>query len=430
MTLRGSQSALTAIAALVLAAAAVGATAAPPTARLAGAPPPLVERQPWTATVLVRQNGRPLRRASVAVVVRESSFQTSFRARAAGVGRYRARVVFPYAGRWTVSARVNGRARRLATVTVAARVALREPFALDLEPNGTLVIANGRAHNVLQADMSGRLTVFGGNGRDGFGGDGGPATAATLGFPIELAADLHSDVYVVTAHRVRLIDYDTRTISTFAGTGEDGYSGDGGPATAARLGGPIALAVGPDGDLYIAEYAGRIRRVDHETNVITTFAGIGREESSGDGGPAAAAGIDRPHGLAVAADGTVYVADTYGNRIRRIDGRTGIITTIAGPEGLLRPVHVTLGPDGSVYFNEADSHRVRRIDASGRISAVAGNGDPTSSGDGGPATSAGLSAPADVAVAADGTLFIAELHGTRIRRVDGRTGVITTLVRP
>jgi streptogramin lyase len=163
--------------------------------------------------------------------------------------------------------------------------------------------------------------------------------------------------------------------------------------------------------------------------VITTFAGIGREESSGDGGLATAAGIDRPHGLDVGADGTVYVSDTYGNRIRRIDPRTGIITTVAGPDGFLRPIHVNVGPDGSLYVDEHDSHRVRRIDPSGRVTAVAGTGQPATSGDGGPAASAGIAGPSDVAVGADGTVYIAELDGTRIRRIDPRTGVITTFVR-
>ena len=417
-----------AIGVLALAACASGAAAAPPTVTLAAHPPALEERQAWTATVVVREGARPLRGVQVGLVIRQSNLSRTFRARAVGPGRYRARVVFPYAARWTLLARVGTRLHRLATVAVGARVALREPFALDLEPAGTLVIANGRAHNLLRADARGRLTVAAGNGRDGFGGDGGPARAATVGFPIDVAVDLHGDVYVVTAHRVRLIDGETGVISTFAGTGEDGYSGDGGPATAARLGGPIALAVGPDGDLYIGEHAGRIRRVDHETHVITTYAGIGREESSGDGGPATAAGIDRPHGLAVARDGTVYVADTYGNRVRRIDARTGVITTIAGPDGFLRPVHVNLGPDGSVYVDEHDSHRVRRIDPSGRITAVAGTGRPDTSGDGGPATAAGVNGPSDVAVAPDVTLYIAELDAARIRRVDARTGVITTFV--
>jgi outer membrane protein assembly factor BamB len=417
-----------AVPALVLAACATGAAAAPPTVRLASAPPALVERQAWTAAVVVRKDGRPLRDARVAIVVRQGGTQASFRARSAGPGRYQARVVFPYAARWTVSARVGTRTYRLTNVTVAARIALREPFAIDLTPGGNLVIANGRAHNVVEADASGGLTVLGGNGRDGATGDDGAAADARIGFPIDLAVDLHTDVYVVTAHRVRLINYQTGVITTFAGTGENGYSGDGGPATAARLGSPIAVAVGPDGDLYIAEHAGRIRRVDHETRVITTFAGIGREESSGDGGPATAAGIDRPHGLAVAADGTVYVSDTYGNRIRRIDARTGIITTVAGPEGFLRPIHVNVAPDGSLYVDEHDSHRVRRIDPGGRVTTVAGTGLPETSGDGGAAASAGVNGPSDVAVAADGTVYIAELDSARIRRVDPRTGVITTFV--
>jgi streptogramin lyase len=340
---------------------------------------------------------------------------------------YRARVVVSQPGDWRLSARIGRRSFALTTIDVrSAGALLVEPFRVALAPDGSIVIPNGRGHDVLRL-RNGRLERIAGNGRDGFEADGVAATATAVGFPIDAAVAPNGDVYVVTAHRIRRIDAATGTISTFAGTGIDHYGGDGGPATAAHLDAPIAVAVGPNGDVFIAEARGRIRRVAASTGLISTFAGVGRNASSGDGGPATAAEIDRPHGLSVAPDGTVYVADTYGGRIRRIDAATGTITSVVSGLTTL-PVHVAVAPDGSLVVAEAQGAVVSRIGPTGARTRVIGTGRRGSGGDGGPALRAFIEEPAGVAVAADGTIFVADLDGRRIRRV-ARDGRVTTIGR-
>jgi streptogramin lyase len=187
------------------------------------------------------------------------------------------------------------------------------------------------------------------------------------------------------------------------------------------------VAVGPGGDVFIAEARGRIRRVDASTRVISTFAGVGRNASSGDGGRATAAEIDRPHGLGVGPDGTVYVADTYGGRIRRIDPSTGTITSVVSGLTTL-PVHVVVAPDGSLIVAEAQGAVVSRIAPNGTRTRVIGTGREGSSGDGGQAVRALVEEPAGTAVAADGTIYVAEVDGRRIRRV-APNGRVTTVGR-
>jgi streptogramin lyase len=330
----------------------------------------------------------------------------------------------PGPGDWRLTARVGKRAFPLRTVAARSRGApLRDPFRVAVALDGSLVIPNGRNHNVLRL-RDGTLEVLAGNGREGYETDGVPATSTAVGFPIDVAVGPDGDVYVVTEHRVRRIDWASGTIAAFAGTGVDGYTGDGGPAIAAQLDRAVGVAVDAAGNVFISEYAGRIRRVDGATGRIETYAGVGREESSGDGGPALAAGIDRPHGLALARDGTLYVADTYGGRVRRIDASTRTITTLAS--GLATPTHVAVAPDGSVYAAETQGHVVRRIAPNGTVTAFAGTGIPGDSGDGGPAVRAGLDGVTGVAFGPDGSTYVSEVDGRRIRRIDA-SGRITTV---
>ena len=364
--------------------------------------------------------------ARLRVVATSPAGTTSATARRTG-HTYRARVVVSQPGDWRLSARIGRRSFPLTTIDVRSPGAtLVEPFRVALAPDGALVIPNGRGHDVLRL-RDGRLERIAGNGRDGFEADGVVATSTAVGFPIDAAVAPNGDVYVVTAHRVRRLDAATGMISTFAGTGTDHYDGDGGPATVANLDAPVAVAVGPDGDVFIAEARGRIRRVDAATGVISTFAGVGRDASSGDGGPATAAEIDRPHGVTVAPDGTVYVADTYGGRVRRIDARTGTITSVVSGMTTF-PVHVAVAPDGSLLVAEAQGAVVSRIAPTGARTRVLGTGREGSTGDGGQATRALIEEPAGVAVAADGTIYVAEVDGRRIRRVTPN-GRVTTIGR-
>jgi streptogramin lyase len=233
-------------------------------------------------------------------------------------------------------------------------------------------------------------------------------------------------VYVAANNRIRRIG-SGGSVTTVAGTGVQGHSGDGGPATSAQLDFPTGVAIGPDGDLFISEVRGRVRRVDVATGVISTYAGLGHDASSGDGGPALTAEIDRPHGLAVARDGAVYVADTYGGRIRRIDPSTRRITSIATGLSTL-PVHVAVAPDGSVLVVEAQGAVVSRIAPDGTRSPLVGTGVRGSTGDGGTAARARIDEPAGVAIAPDGTIYVADLDARRVRRIDP-AGRITTIAR-
>lgn len=390
------------------------ASAAPPRVSLAAAPAEVTAATPFTVRIVVRNT-----RARVTVVASSAGRTVS-----APVARGRATLTVPGPGDWRLTARVGKRVFPLRTVAARSPGApLRDPFRVAVALDGSLVIPNGRNHNVLRL-RDGRLEVLAGNGREGYETDGVPATSTAVGFPIDAAVGPDGDVYVVTEHRVRRIDSASGTIAAFAGTGVDGYTGDGGAATTAQLDRAVGVAVDAAGNVFISEYAGRIRRVDAVTGRIETYAGVGREESSGDGGPAIAAGIDRPHGLAIARDGTLYVADTYGGRVRRIDASTRTITTLAS--GLATPTHVAVASDGSVYAAETQGHVVRRIAPNGTVTAFAGTGIPRDSGDGGPAVRAGLYGVTGVAFGPDGSTYVSEVDGRRIRRIDA-AGRITTV---
>lgn len=240
-------------------------------------------------------------------------------------------------------------------------------------------------------------------------------------------------------------------LGIFAGTGIGGYGGDGGPAGEAQLGGPQAIAVGPDGSLFIGDVGydidnRRIRRVGPD-GVITTVAGGGNPaDGLGDGGPATQARLAAPFGIAVGPDGSLFIADTVNIRIRRV-GPDGIITTVAGggdPQNypgdggpatatvISDPYGIAVGPDGSFFFAEPLGSRVRRVGPDGIISTVAGRGGMcatspwTFCGDGGPAGQAVLNAPYGVALGPDGSLFIADTGNSHIRRV-APDGIMTSV---
>jgi streptogramin lyase len=380
----------------------VGSTAVP-RVRLVSVTAGARAASPLTVTLRIRGSA-----GRVTVIASSAHGTRSAVARRSGTAA-RARLVLPLPGDWRLSARLGKRTFALRTVDVrSAGADLVDAFRVALAPDGSIVIPNGRGNNVLRL-RNGRLDVI-----------------APLEFPIDAAVARNGDVYVVAGNRVHRID-GGGTVSAVAGTGAEGYSGDEGPATAARLDAAVAVAIGPDGDLFIAEARGRIRRVNAATGLISTYAGAGRNASGGDGGPALAAEIDRPHGLTVAPDGVVYVADTYGGRIRRIDPVTRTITSVVAGLTTL-PVHVAVTADGSVLVVEAQGAVVSRISPDGARTPLIGTGVRGSSGDGGAALRARIDEPAGVAVAADGTIYVADLDARRVRRVDS-SGRITTIAR-
>ena len=279
-------------------------------------------------------------------------------------------------------------------------------------------------------DVNRIITTVAGNGSQSYSGDNGPATEAGLSKPQDVAVGPDGSIYIADRDNRRIRKVDTSgIITTVAGGGSSGL-GDGGPATEAWLYYPFGVAVGSDGSIYIADYYNhRIRKVD-PSGIITTVAGNGSRGYSGDGGPATEAGLYYPFGVAVGPDGSIYIANFYNRRIRKIDP-FGIITTVAGngsvafsgdggpatEAGLYYPFGVTTSPDGSFYIALNYGNRIRRVDPSGIITTVAGNGSGVFSGDDGPATKAGLSAPSGVAVGPDGSIYIADRDNHRVRRV-------------
>jgi cellulose synthase/poly-beta-1,6-N-acetylglucosamine synthase-like glycosyltransferase/sugar lactone lactonase YvrE len=287
--------------------------------------------------------------------------------------------------------------------------------------------------------------------RKGYAGDNGPAINAWLDTPGGIVVSSSGDIFFADSnnHVVRRID-PQNNISTIVGNyaAGSGFSGDLGPATSAQLDTPDGVSVAPDGDLVVADsHNDRVRRIDKQTSTITTIAGNGQSAYNGDDKPAVDASLNNPSGVAAAPNGDIYIADTLNYRVRMIDHATGFIHTIAGegtPGGdddsdvgdngpavrshLNMPSDVALAPNGDIYIADMHHQRVRRIDARTRvITTVAGNGRWGNTGDGGPATQASLAGPAGIAVVPDGngklTIFIADYYNGRVRAV-GPDGVI------
>ncbi|PCH67244.1 MAG: hypothetical protein COC01_06190, partial [Bacteroidetes bacterium] len=283
------------------------------------------------------------------------------------------------------------------------------------------------------------ITTIAGTGTAGYSGDGGPADSAALYNPARVFVDAAGNIYIAdyNNHRIRLIDT-SGVISTIAGTGTPGFSGDGGSATTAQLNQPSGVHVDAAGNIYIADNSNnRIRFID-TSGVISTIAGTGTPGFSGDGAAAVSAQLNDPGGVVVDAAGNIYIVDGLNNRIRLID-TSGVISTIAGTgtagfsgDGgpatsaqINYPAGVDVDLAGNIYFADWDNHRIRLIDTSGVISTFAGVGTVGFSGDGGPATSAQLNYPGEVHIDAAGNIYIAD-DNNRIRLID-TSGVISTI---
>jgi streptogramin lyase len=304
-----------------------------------------------------------------------------------GSGRFRTRLVFPSAGRWTLEARLGTQRLALGAVAVLARAAdLDEPFAVAVEADGRVLVADRAGNRVVRIE---------------------PATAAKSVVaeahePLDVAVGPDGAIDVVSDEQVLRVGPSETTV------------------VAAGFSGATGVSVDNRGNVFVAEYENRIKRVDAATGAVTTIAGNGRPGFAGDGGPATRALVFHPHGL-VYAGASVIVADTENDCIRSIEP-DGTIKTVAPVE---TPLHLAAAPNHTLYV--ATPTKIVRVEVeAGRVSTAAGGG---SGGDGGPATRARVDGANHVATAPDGSFYFTEFTARTVRRVDARTGVITTIAR-
>ncbi|MHB8718512.1 MAG: NHL repeat-containing protein [Candidatus Dormibacteria bacterium] len=319
----------------------------------------------------------------------------------------------------------------------ATKAQFNEPCSLALDHSGNLYIADTGNNRVRRVGTDGTLTTLAGTGAFSHSGDGGPATQAAIAAPTGLCLDAfgHLDVVEHGQSTVRSIDLSTGVITTIAGeAGNPGFSGDGGPATAAQLDYPQDISCASDGTLYVADSGSfRVREIS-TSGVISTLAGNGNQGSTGDGGPSTSAEVGYMYGIAAGASGDVYLSDSPFNRVRLI--RNGVITTVVGDgtpgysgDGGVPSSAEVNNPSGLSYDNGvlyvADEYNQRVRAVSSLITTVSGNGTIAWGGDGGPATDAQLRGPADVALGGDGSMYIADAFNDRVRRVSPE-GIVTT----
>ena len=313
----------------------------------------------------------------------------------------------------------------------ALSATLNEPRDTAIGPDGSIYLTDTFNNRIRRIDeVTGIITTVAGTGSDVYNGDNIPATQASLKWPHDVTVADDGTLYIADSdhHRVRRVDADTGIITTVLGTGRSGTSGDNGLGTKALLKKPKSVAL-YGGGLYVADLSNRVRRLDLATGIVTTVAGNGAAGYSGDGGPATLARLNTPQRIAIDSTGSIYIADTGNNRIRRVDGTTGIITTVAGTgvagfsgdngQGkaarLKAPRGVTLEGDGTLYIADSGNNRIRKLDlASGVITTIAGSAKGFS-GDGGPASAARFTNPRGLTVDAAGRLIVCDTLNSVIR---------------
>ena len=331
----------------------------------------------------------------------------------------------------TVAGRIQKTESRAKTVSPA-------PMAegVDGDPLAESDTVNSDAFTQ-QTDLSGtvRYVATGPAPAKRFSGDGGSADQALLNFPTAVVVDRAGHLYIADTlnHRVRRVEAGTGLVMTIAGVGQPRYFGDGRLAVDAGLNEPAALAVSDEGVLYIADQSNnRVRAVDLTTGVICTVAGTGTAAYNGDAVAAVETGLAGPSGLALASDGTLFIADSFNGRIRAVDPDTGLIRTVVGDGGeyryqgpdeppsssLSRPSGIALDEQGDLFFTDSDNHLVRRWDrTTGRIERIAGVGVAHYGGDEAAALEAGLSYPFGIVMDRAGHVLVADTFNHRIREI-------------
>ncbi len=317
----------------------------------------------------------------------------------------------------------------------AALAQIDNPFGLTRGPDGALYFCEYTGQRIRKVTPDGLIHTVAGTGAKGYSGDGGPALQATFNLPHELRFDAKGDLFIVdmTNHAIRKIDMKTGLITTIAGNGKPGYSGDGGPAVQAQFKQPHSLQFGPDGGLYICDIGNHvIRKMDMVTGVISTFAGIGKAGSTPDGSAIAGTALNGPRSLDFDKAGNLWLCTREGNQVFKFDLAAGKIHHIAGTgkkgvtgnggpakeATLSGPKGIAIDSEGNVWLADCESHTIRLVEAkSGNLQLIAGSGQKGGGGEGDP-LKCGLARPHGVYVDADGSVFIgdSETHQVRVLR--------------
>lgn len=329
-------------------------------------------------------------------------------------------------------------------------MSIRQTRREFLQVGAALIVRPGLGPQV----QAGRVITIVGTGVRGSASEGETVDRAQINNPFHLVFGPDGNLYWSDFGTNRVLREDVRTkkISVVAGNGTKGYSGDGGPAKSAQLNGPHEVRFDGKGNLFIVERDNAIvRRVDMKSGIVSTVAGIGKPGYSGDGGPATKAQFNQPHGINLDRSGNLYICDPLNNRLRRVDAKTGIVTTFAGngqdgrapDEGTLTgtplagPRSVEFPKDGKIYLALREGNGIFTLDPKqNRVKRIAGTGESGYTGDGGPAMSArfggsapgGLTGPKGLVISDDGIMFVADCENHVIRRIDLRTGIISTAV--
>ncbi len=321
----------------------------------------------------------------------------------------------------------------------AAKAQLDNPFGIVRGPDGALYVCDTMNHVIRRIARNGVMTTVAGSGKKGYAGDGGIATKAELNEPYEVRFDKSGNLFFVERmnHVVRRVDRRTQMISTIAGTGGPGFSGDGGPASQATMNQPHSIQFDKNGDLFICDILNhRIRKVEMKTSIITTFAGTGEKKATPNGAKIVGTPLNGPRAIDFDRQGNLWLALREGNAVYKLDLKAGTIhhvagtgkngftgnggpaklATLSGPKGL------SIAPDGNVYLADTESHSIRMIDVKkGRIKLVVGTGEKGNSfngicADGDPLRCL-MARPHGVFVDRDGTIFVGDTEAHRVRMI-------------
>jgi len=319
---------------------------------------------------------------------------------------------------------------------------------------GALAVAASIGLHAQDSPSAGIMTSAAGTGKKGFVGDGGPARQALLDQPFHCELDERGNLYIAEAgnHCIRKVNLKSGTITTVAGTGQKGYTGDGGPATKATFNEPYSVVVDKDDNLYITDRLNAVvRKVDGKSGMVSTIAGTGKKGYAGDGGRGVDAQLREPNDAVLDGKGGLLIADVADWRIRRLDLKTGIITTFAGvgkmpvkqkskidraatgdggPAAKATVVGaraVCVDGKGNTYICEREGSAVRKVDSQGIITTIAGTGEWGYSGDGGDAKQAVFAGPKGIRCDAAGNIYVVDCENHCIRKIDAKTNLVTTV---